>query len=118
MKKLLSCLTLILFITSIKAQKDHINFNTLQLDNVSEIYIAANCSPVDSCRFNHYLLTKDMTIQVLKLLKTSKIQSKCEYDTEYYLYLTLKDSTYTFETNKEFISNNNTCVLINEEGVN
>lgn len=79
----------------------------INLESVNQIYIAAKCSPVDSCRSTLYLLNDTMTEDLIDRLNKSASKTPCSNNTEYLLSINLKNGSQRyFEINGSSIKEN------------
>lgn len=88
----------------------------INVETVNRIFIAANCSPVDSCRRTPYLLNDAMAKDIIDRLNKSNSKDSCTYTAEYLLNIYYKDGTRRdFKISGASIKeNNDLCFEIND----
>ena len=120
MKRISTLLFLIVNLTLYGQTKNGIEGNKLlvNIETVNKIYIAAYCSPIDSCRGTQYQLHHTMVEDLINRLNKSNLKDSCNFSEEYLLYIHLKDGTIKkFKINRSSIEgSNDRCFNIGDSG--
>ena len=79
----------------------------VNIETVTQIYIAAYCSPIDSCRGTQYQLNHTMVEDLINRLNKSNSKDSCNFTEEYLLYIHFTDGTIKkFKINGSSIKDN------------